>query len=720
MAQRRPLDKSLLASLGKASSFFFQPARILRSYDRSNFRPDFIAGLTVAVVLVPQAIVFALVADLPPQVGLYTAVVAAIVGALWGSSHQLHTGPTNTSSLLALSVLLPLAVAGPQEYVAAAALMAVMIGVFRLVMGLAGLGVLVNFVSDSVVVGFTAGAGILICVSQLSHLLGLNIPSSPSLITTSGAIIIHLPETHAQTILLGIGTLILILLIRRFWPKLPAPLLGMIAASVVVALSGADQQGVRVLGELPRTLPQFAVPPIFNFELIADLSTGALAVSVIGLIEAMSISRSIASQTGQRLDSNQEFIGQGLANIACGFFSGYPCSGSFTRSAVNFESGARSQVASVISGLLVMVIMLAVAPMATYVPRTALAAVLIVTALGMIDRAEISRIWQGTQGDKIIMLATLLATLLLPLQFAVLTGILMSLAFYLWRTSVPQVRSVVPDESYQHMVEEVSSSGSEARPACPQLGMLEIMGDIYFGAANNIEDAIIENLDAHPGQRYLVLRMHSVNEIDISGIHMLENVVRIYRDMGGDVFFVRVREPVLELMESVDFIDMVGTDHILDEDGALGYLFHKVLDPAICIYECEVRVFKECQNLPKRTLPVDPALHTAVPASSIPTIAPADLWKELSSEGPPLVLDVREPREYRRAHVPQAELLPLPQILMNGVEIPSDRPVVLTCQTGRRSTRAAQKLRSEGYENVMVLEGGLVAWEAAKLLEAVD
>lgn len=715
-APQSPPSRARVAALSALPGYFLQPARILRSYRRSYLRPDLVAGVTVAVVLLPQAIAYALVAELPPQMGLYTAIIAAIVGAFWGSSNQLHTGPTNAASLLLLSILLSITAVGSPEYLAAAGLMAVMVGLMRLLMGLAGLGVLVNFISDSVIVGFTAGAGVLIAVGQIRNLLGLPIPSSPSLVSQIADIVGGISLFHLATTLLGLGTLALLIILRRRAPKAPGPLLAMVISAAVVAVLGLGQMGVAVIGELPRTLPPLADLPLLDIELIGQLSTGALAIAVIGLIEAMSIARSIGSQTGQRVNSNQEFVGQGLANIACGFFSGYTCSGSFTRSAVNFESGARSPVAAAASGLFVLVAMLILAPLTAYVPRTALAAVLLVTAYGMVDRREIARIWQSTQGDKMIMVATIAATLFLPLQFAVLTGVLMSLVYYIWRTSAPRVYPVVPDTQFKHLVPQQI----ERRPACPQLGILEIRGDLYFGAAPHVEEIIVRTHEEQPQQRFLLLRMVSVDQIDISGIHMLESMVRSYREPGGDVFLVRVQAPIFDFMQSTGFVDLLGPDHFLDDDRAISQLFYHVLDPAVCIYECEVKVFKECQNLPKQSLPAGLRLHTDQPARPLPTITPRALWEQLHTPTPPLIYDVREPREFQRAHIPQSRLLPLPQVLLEPATLPHDQPIVLACRTGRRSQRAAQALVEQGYDQVAILDGGLVAWEAAGLLEAVD
>lgn len=702
--------------LGRSTlSYFAQPLRIIRSYRRADLRPDLTAGLTVAIVLLPQAIAFSLIAELPPQMGLYAAIMAAIVGALWGSSHHLHTGPTNAAALLVLTTLLPVATPGSPEFLAAAGVLAVMVGVFRMVMGLARLGLLVNFVSDSVIIGFTAGAGMLIAVNQLPHLLKLSLPSNPSLLATLREISLHLGDAHLLSLLLGLGVMALLLLLRFVRPRWPGALLGLSGVTLLVWLLHLEQDGVRILGTLPRSLPPLAELPFFDLDLLLALSPGALAVGAMGLVEASAIARSLAGQSGQRIDSNQEFVGQGLATIASGLFSGFATSGSFNRSGINVESGARTQLASVFSGLFVAVLMLVFAPLAGYIPRTGLAGVLLISAYYMIDRKEVVRILKGARGDAIIMLATFLATLLLPLQYAVLIGILLSFAVYVLRTSVPQVIPVVPGENFKHFVYQAD------RPACPQLGIFDILGDLYFGAVSHVEEILRAHFEQHPEQRFLLLRLFSVTQIDISGVHALENILRAYREQGGDIFVMRTQEPVMHLMETTGFHQILGQDHFLPYDKAISHLYHRVLDPAICIYECDVRVFQECQNLPRPAEQVlGTHLETQIPRDGIVTLTPEALWRELHQSQKPLVIDVREPREFHMGHVPGSELIPMLELLGDIGQVPREQPVVFTCRGGRRSARVVYFLKRQGFNNVRALKGGLLAWEAAGLLTAVE
>ena len=359
--------------------------------------------------------------------------------------------------------------------------------------------------------------------------------------------------------------------------------------------------------------------------------------------------------------------------------------------------------------------MLIFGPLAAYVPRTALAAVLLVTAYGLIDKEEIVRILKGTRGDSAILVATFLATLFLPLQFAVLTGILLSLAIHIVRTSMPRVIPVLPASNFRHFTHQ-----PEKIP-CPQMAIFDVYGDLYFGAVNRVEEILLEYLENHPGQRYLLLRMISVDQCDISGIHILENIADQMRERGGDMYFMRVQDPVMDQMRSTGFCDHLGDENFLSYDRAIDHLFHHVLDPAICIYECNQRVFRECQNLPKRTAhPIEAPIQTEIPTGQVAGITPEELWTELHSENPPTIIDVREPREFKKMHILQAQSIPLFRLLSDSSSIPKEIPVVFVCHGGRRSTRATYLLTNQGYTNIQVLRGGMIAWDAANLIKAIE
>ena len=415
-------------SLRSYARSFARPLKILRGYRRRYVRPDLVAGATVAVLAIPQCIAYAAIAGLPPTYGLYSAVVATIAGALWGSSRHLSTGPTNAISILVLSILTPLAAIGAQEYLIAASVMAVMVGVLCIVFGFARLGMLVNFASRSVLLGFTAGAGVLIAVGQLRNLLNIDIPRSPHLWHTMLNLITNLDQLHITSLILGGVTVVVILVIDGFTRRLPGAILALVGTGAVVAALGVDRLGVAVVGAVPRAMPrvtEFSIGWMFERDILGALLMGALAVSALGLVEAISIAREIARQSGEHLDVNQELIGQGMANITAGIFSGYASSGSFTRSAVNFQTGARSQMSSVFCGLFILAGVLAFGPLAAYLPRASLAGLIMLIAYRMVDWRGVRRVMRGSRSETGIMVSTFVATLVLPLEFAVLAGIIL-------------------------------------------------------------------------------------------------------------------------------------------------------------------------------------------------------------------------------------------------------------------------------------------------------
>ncbi len=704
------IGKVIQETSSEISTFFTQPIRLIREYKREDLRPDLITGLTVSIVMLPGAIAYALVAELPPQTGLYASIIATIVGALWGSSNHLNTGPTNTTSLIVLSGLLMVAVPGTPEYVVAAGVMAVWVGVIRLGLGVARLGILANFVSDAVIVGFTGGAGILIMLNQLKHIFRLDIARYPLIYDTVFEVIRKIGDAHLLSMGISVSTIVFLLLQRRFKPKWPGPLIVMVVGAAIVGLAHLDQRGVVVLGDLPRALPSLTLHGVLDFELIRSMASSIFAVAIIGLVEATSISRAVAARSGQYLQANQEFVGQGLANIASGMFSGYPCSGSMTRSVINYESGGRTRMGSVFAGSFVLLAMLLFAPWATFLPRAALSGLLVVMGSRMINIKEMKRIRETSMGDTLTMGITFAATLLLPLETAVFTGVLVSFARYIYTTSSPKVESMVPDKKFEHFEYQPD------KPECLQLGALTIEGSLYFGATQHVEDELRANIEQHPDQQYLLLRLHRVNHCDISGLHMLETIVRLYRQKGGDVFIVGVREAVWDKMELSGFSKMLGYRNYFGQERAIPAIFN-LLNPSICIYHCPHRVWKECQLLPKvEGEKMMAACGIDETTAVVNHVQPEELWTDLTDGEPTAsIIDIREMGEFMQAHVPRSSLIPMPRILQGDVALPKDEPIVLVCRTGRRTTQTICLLQKQGYENIKNLDGGMVAWHKAGL-----
>jgi SulP family sulfate permease len=717
-AEPPPHDRPDLATQASGIGAYLRaPLDLFRGYERSNLTPDLAAGATVAAVAVPQAIAYASIAELPAQTGLWAAAVAAVVGALWGSSRHLATGPVNAVSLLVLPILLEVAQPGTGAFVIAAATLALMVGLSEILLAVLRVGALVTLASRSVLLGFTAGAAVHIAVGQLRNLFQLEVDASPELYNTALAIAAKIHDTNPISLSIGVGTLVLLLALKRLGPRVPAALVAVVAAAVVVFALSLHDRGIWVVGAIPRS------PPPFTFSSLADLPdlhtiralvVGSLAVTALGLVEAVASAQTLAKRSGDRVDSNQEFFGQGLANLTTGLLSGYPTSGSFTRSSLSQQVGARTRMAGVITGAVILVAMLLLAPSARFIPKAAIAAVLLVVAWGMIDREGTRRAIKTSRSESTIMAMTFVATLTLPLDFAVLAGVILSLALFVIRSSMPSVYPVVPDPTFRHLVRRRDD------PVCPQLGIMNIRGPLFFGAVYHIEEELRHNLEDNPGQTVLMLRMHGVDIIDLSGIEMLEATVATYRSFGGDVFLVRPRRPVLEVMEQSGFIrETLGADRILPQEGAIEFLFDRVIDPCVCVFGCEHRVFAECQSIEKDPtsdeLPV--LSHRSLDADR--WLSPAEFSEAMAEEGT-VVIDVREPEEYGRGHIAGSILKPLRELYGDMEALPRDRRILLVDRSGRRSTRAMQTLLELEFETFRSLKGGILAWRAAGLPLAVD
>lgn len=565
-----------------------------RALDRATLRADFLAGLVGAMLVLPQGVAFATLAGLPPQYGLYAAMVPAVVGALWGSSRHLVTGPTNATSLVVFATLSPLAVPGSAQYVELALSLAFLAGAIRLAMGLAGLGALVNFVSHTVLVGFTAGAAMLIAGSQLPNFLGVAVPAGQGFFGGLVALAGQLHAAQPWVAVVGGATLLAGVACRAWRPRWPymvvALLAGSLVAAVIELLPGAAPTGIRTLGALPRSLPPLSVPDLAP-ETLQRLLTPALAVAIIGLTEAMSIARSLALKSGQRVDVNQEIVGQGLANLAGAFFSAGPASGSFNRSAANLEAGARTPLAAVFASLFLVLLLALVAPLAAYLPVAAMAGVLLLVAWGLVDRVQIRTILTASRPEAAVMLATFAATLVLPLEFAILLGILLALVQFLHRTAKPALRVLIPDAAHPARRMSVVRPGEERE--CPQMKLLRVEGALYFGAVSHLEDTLHQIAEQEPARRHLLIMAKSINFVDVAGAELLAREARRRRVLGGGLYFYSMREPTARLLLSPPYLEAFGADVAFSSkrEAIAGVVAR--LDRSTCA-RCRARVFEEC------------------------------------------------------------------------------------------------------------------------------
>jgi sulfate permease, SulP family len=572
---------------------FFPFLSWIRQYGRPYLKADLLAGLTVAVVAVPQSMAYALIAGLPVHHGLYASIVPTVVSCLWGSSAQLITGPTTAVSLVVFSTVHNLAPQGTLEYVGLVLFLSLMVGTLQMLMGMARLGNLLNFVSHSVLLGFMAGAAVLIGFKQLPALLGVSVVQTIVFHEHLSSLIRDLQNTHMLTVLTGLLTIAVIVTLRRFRPHWPGNLLAMMAAGVVVAFFDLDSRGVAVVGSIPRSLPPFSLPDVRWVYRLGELAPGVLATAILGLVEAVSISRSIADRTRQRINVNREFIAQGLANISAAFSSGYPGSGSFTRSAVNFRSGARTPMSGILSAVTVLITVLVAAPLAAKLPLSALAGLLVVVAYDMVLKQDILRAIKATRGDAAVLAVTLLSTLLLNIEFAIHVGVLLSIGLHLAKTSHPSIYSVVPDRKTGKLVEPVQEG------ICCQMDIVQIEGSLFFGSAAFVFEDLQRRLRNRPFMANFLIRMRQVNTLDASGVHVLEVILEETRRRGGSLYLSGVNHRVFEVIKNAGLLREIGETHLRTATGsAIRLAMRENFCPAVCA-ACEYDVFTECPELKK-------------------------------------------------------------------------------------------------------------------------
>src|SRR6476646_5400454 len=564
----------------------------------ATLRADLLAGLLGALIVLPQGVAYATLAGLPPQYGLYGAMLPAVVGALWGSSWHLVSGPTNATSLMVSASLSALALPFSPEYLRLALTLGLMIGLIKLALGFARLGALVNFVSTTVVIGFTAGAGLLIIAAQLSNFFGLPSAHPATFINAVTSFARHASEIDRWTAAVGVVTLAASLAARRVLPRVPYLLTGMVVGSVFAyALARAGIAQVATVGPLPSAVPPPSLPA-FSGETWRMLAPIAFALTVIGLTEAVASARAVAARSGQRIDGNQEFIGQGLANIAGAFTSSYPTSGSFNRTGANYEAGARTPLACVFSAVMLLVILLLVRPLAGFLPVASMAAVLFLVAWGLIDIRAMRRVWRTSRADALTLAVTFIATLTIRLEVAILVGVLVSLLIYLNWATHPQVLRVVPDPAAQR---RFRSARADAL-LCPQLDILRIDGALFFGSVEHIRDEIEAARAARPATRHLLLIGAGINLIDSAGGELLARLATSLRESGIELYVCKLRPEILALLARGGYLDEIGRDRVFAAKDQAIALIYRRLDAAKCA-ACTARIFNECQvTLPDGSL----------------------------------------------------------------------------------------------------------------------
>ena len=561
--------------------------------NRQTLKADLFAGLTGGVIVLPQGVAFAMIAGLPPIYGLYTAMITPVVAALFGSSWHLISGPTTAISLVIFATLKNFAEPGSPEFIDLALTLTFLAGAFQLGMGLARFGNLVNFVSHSVVVGFTAGAALLIAVSQLKHVLGIPVASGLPFHDTVAYFFTHAHEFNPWVFLVAMVTLGLAILIKRLWPRWPHFFTSMIIASTLAWFLGAAEKGIALVGEMPSGLPPFRLPDM-SITNIEALGTSAFAVALLGLMEAVAIARSVAVKTGQRLDSNQEFVGQGLSNVVGSFFSAYAGSGSFTRTGVNHISGARTPLAAVFAAAFLTLLVLFVAPLTAYLPIAAMGGVILFVAYNLIDVHEINKVLRSSASETTVLIATFVATLFFHLEFAIYIGVFLSLFFYLRRTSRPHIAVMAPSQDHQRR-QFYNLVRQPHLQECPQLKIIRVDGSLFFGSIDHIAQTFADLREE--GYRHILVLAEGINYIDLAGAEWLGQEAARWQKEGGGLWVVGLKIIAQDVLVRSGMREQIGEDHFFVTKKQALTVLYSHMDKGICA-TCDKRIFRECQEDP--------------------------------------------------------------------------------------------------------------------------
>jgi SulP family sulfate permease len=532
-------------------------------YTRAEAASDLFAAVIVTIMLVPQSLAYAMLAGLPPQVGLYASILPLVAYALFGTSRALAVGPVAVVSLMTAAAIAPLAAPGSPEYLAAAVTLAFLSGLVLLAMAVLRLGFLANFLSHPVISGFITASGILIAFSQAKHLLG--IPAAGD--TLPGMLLglaQSLPQTNPATLAVGVAATAFLFWARRslkpllrrlgLGPRLAdllakaGPLAAIVAATAAVAAFDLAGAGVKLVGEIPAGMPPFALPR-FDPALWVELLPAAVLISLVGFVESVSVAQTLAAKRRQRIVANQELVGLGTSNIAAAVSGGYPVTGGFARSVVNFDAGAATPLAGAITAIGILAATLFLTPLFRLLPQAVLAATIIVAVLSLVDLGAIRRTFAYSKSDFAAMAVTIALVLLVGVEAGIVAGVALSLLLFLWRTSTPHIAIVgqVPGTEHFRNVER------HAVITAPELLSIRVDESLYFANARFLEDRILAEVAARPALRHVVLMCSAVNMIDASALESLEAIADRLRSAGVGFHMSEVKGPVMDALRRSDF-----------------------------------------------------------------------------------------------------------------------------------------------------------------------
>ena len=536
-------------------------AQQLTSYDRDALRGDLSAGLTVGVMLIPQGMAYALIAGLPPIYGLYASLLPLVVYAMFGTSRQLAVGPVAMVSLLVAAAVGPIAGGDTEVYIGMALLLSLMVGVLQFGLGLARFGFLVNFLSHPVLSGFTSAAALIIGLSQLKHLLGIDIPRSNFIHEILGTAVQNLGDVHGLTLAIGIGSILLLLSLRRWVPTIPGALGAVAVTTVLVWGLGLHENGVNIVGAVPSGLPSFTVPPM-DASAVRSLVPSALAIGLVGFMESIAVAKVYASRHRYEVEANRELVGLGLANVVGAFFSAYPTTGGFSRTAVNDDAGAQTNLAAIFSAGIIALTLLFLTPLFYFLPKAVLAAIVMVAVAGLVDIEEARHLWHVDRTDFALMMITFAATLTLGIEQGILAGVVVSLVVVIYQTSQPHtaVMGRLPGTRTYRNVRRNPEALTHSHTV-----IVRMDADLYFANAAAFKDLMLEVDLKDEKLETIIVDMYPVNQIDSTGAHTLHEVIETCERNGIDVLLAGVKGPVKDVLDDTGITDHLGSAKFFHE-----------------------------------------------------------------------------------------------------------------------------------------------------------
>ncbi|WP_342587637.1 solute carrier family 26 protein [Alteribacter populi] len=531
----------------------------LSSYNiQRDLRGDVNAGLIVAIMLIPQGMAYAMLAGLPPVIGLYASTVPILIYALFGTSKQLAVGPVAMVSLLVFSGVSGLAEPGSSEYVSLVFLLALMVGVIQLLMGVLKLGVVTKFISHAVISGFTSAAAVIIGFSQMKHLLGIELAASNNVFLITGEIVTRLNDIHLPTLYIGLGSILLLVVLKKKLKNFPGPLVVVVLSMVTIFVFSLDQIGVAIIREVPAGLPPLWFPPLESTLVMALLPT-AIAISIIGFVESYAMANVIATKEKYHVHPNRELSGLGLSNIGASFFSGYPVTGGFSRSAVNYEAGAKTPLASVITAILILITLQFFTSWFYYLPQAVLAAIILVAVYNLIDVKEAVYLWKVKRMDGITLAVTFFSTLSFGIEWGIGIGVIFSLLVFLYQSSNPHIAELgyVPELRSYRNVNRFKETIREAH-----IIIIRIDSPLYFANMEVIKRFLRNQLQKKPSVEQVVLDFSGVNNMDAIALVKLEEWIRTERDHHQrSTTLVNVKGPVRDMLSKAGWTYKFG-EHI--------------------------------------------------------------------------------------------------------------------------------------------------------------